>query len=47
VLSGDVDGFAQALKDQGYYTADEAQYAAGLEARYASLDAVIPDSGNA
>jgi hypothetical protein len=42
VLSGDVDGFAQALSDAGYYTAPEATYAAGLEARYNALDAQIP-----
>ena len=38
VVSGDVDGFAQALKDEGYYTADESTYAAGLESRYSQMD---------
>jgi len=32
-LSGDTANFAQALKDEGYYTADEGAYAAGLVAR--------------
>jgi flagellum-specific peptidoglycan hydrolase FlgJ len=41
VLSGNLDGFAQALKDQGYYTASESSYAAGLEARYATLNSQI------
>jgi hypothetical protein len=27
---GDVDGFARALKQSGYYTADEKSYASGL-----------------
>jgi len=46
VLDGDVDGFAQALSDEGYYTAPEATYQAGLEARYNALDAQIPGGGN-
>jgi hypothetical protein len=33
VLDGDTAGFAQALKDEGYYTADEGAYARGLVAR--------------
>lgn len=33
VLSGDTAGFAQALKDERYYTADEGAYARGLVAR--------------
>ena len=43
VESGDLDGFAQALKNQGYYTRDEPTYAAALHARYSQLDAEIPD----
>jgi hypothetical protein len=34
VESGDLDGFAQALKDQGYYTQTESVYAAALQGRY-------------
>lgn len=33
VIAGDVDGFAQALKDEGYYTANEIAYDHGLRAR--------------
>ncbi len=40
VESGDVDGFAQALKAKGYYTASEASYAAGMKARLAQLEAL-------
>lgn len=41
VVDGDLDGFAQALKDEGYYTASEASYAAGLRARYDALKGEI------
>lgn len=46
-LAGDTAGFAHALKEQGYYTADEGQYAAGLVARGAPpLGAITtPDVG--
>lgn len=42
VEAGDVLDFAHRLKLRGYYTATEADYAAGLKARYAQLDHVIP-----
>jgi hypothetical protein len=38
VEAGDVADFARRLRARGYYTAPEAQYAAGLQARYAMLD---------
>jgi hypothetical protein len=47
VVDGDPSGFAQALKDAGYYTGSESDYAAGLESWYAQLDAQIPGAGNA
>jgi hypothetical protein len=44
VLSGDLDGFAQALKNAGYYTASEESYAAGLHARASQFEALdLPD----
>lgn len=39
-LDGDVDGFAQALKDRGYYTASEASYDVGMRARLKMLEAI-------
>jgi hypothetical protein len=44
VLAGDTDQFAYLLKQQGYYTADEATYAAGLDARRSQFEALdLPD----
>jgi Transglutaminase-like superfamily len=44
VLAGDTDQFAYLLKQQGYYTADEATYAAGLDARKQQFEALdLPD----
>lgn len=42
VVLGHVTDFAHLLKLQGYYTAPEDQYAAGLQRCYAALDARIP-----
>lgn len=42
VVAGDTADFAHRLKIRGYYTAPENAYAAGLAARYAQLDGVIP-----
>jgi hypothetical protein len=44
VLAGDTDQFAFLLKQQGYYTADESAYAAGLNARKSQFEALdLPD----
>jgi len=44
VLDGDPDGFSQALKDRGYYTANEAGYDAAMRARLRELEAMsLPD----
>lgn len=37
VVSGDIDGFAQALKDHSYYTSSEVDYANGMRTRLAHL----------
>ncbi len=37
VLEGSVDGFARALHDQHYFTADPGAYAAGMRAPFAAL----------
>jgi hypothetical protein len=37
VLNGDLDGFAQALKDEGYYTQTESIYQSVLQQRYNAL----------
>jgi hypothetical protein len=41
VVDGDLDGFAQALKDQGYYTQVESIYQAALQSRYNNLNKEI------
>jgi len=46
VEAGDVADFAHRLKQRGYYTADEHEYAAGLRARYMSLDHLIPSDSS-
>ena len=43
VEAGDPAAFCHALKQRGYYTADEAQYTAGVVRCYHQLDASIPD----
>ena len=44
VLAGDTNQFAFLLKQQGYYTADESKYAAGLNARKSQFEALdLPD----
>jgi Transglutaminase-like superfamily len=40
VQSADVQGFAKALKSEGYYTASEASYAAGMQGRLTALEAL-------
>lgn len=42
VESGDVAQFARLLSEARYYTAPEASYAAGLEARFAQMQAAVP-----
>jgi hypothetical protein len=37
ILKGDIDAYARALKAQGYYTADESLYAAGLRNCYNAI----------
>ena len=44
VLDADPAGFVHALHDRGYFTAPEAGYLAGVEARLAQLEAMgLPD----
>jgi flagellum-specific peptidoglycan hydrolase FlgJ len=43
LVSGDMAAFAHALKQRGYYTAPEAEYAAGLQARFAQMAKACPD----
>jgi len=40
VLDGDPDGFAQALRDRGYYTATETSYDANMRAHLRELEAM-------
>jgi flagellum-specific peptidoglycan hydrolase FlgJ len=47
VEAGDTADFAHRLKARGYFTADEAQYAAGLRARYQQMAAAVPESAPA
>lgn len=42
VDAGDVVDFAHRLKQRGYYTAPESQYASGLQSRYAQMQAAVP-----
>jgi hypothetical protein len=44
---GDVDGFARALKQSGYYTADEKSYAAGLRSLMGAPSAPAVERTNA
>lgn len=45
IEAADCTDYARRLRLRGYYTANEAQYAAGLRARYAQLDAQLgPDT---
>lgn len=45
IEAADVADFAHRLHARGYYTAPEQQYAAGLRARYAALDAkILPET---
>jgi hypothetical protein len=41
-VNGDIDGFAQGLRDNGFYTASEASYASLLRARYGICDSKVP-----
>jgi hypothetical protein len=41
-VNGDIDGFAQGLRDHGFYTASEASYASLLRARYKVCDSKVP-----
>jgi len=43
ILSGDPFGFGHALKLQGYYTADEAQYTGSLARTFHSMPSHVPD----
>ena len=42
VVAGDVAGFCHALRQQGYYTADEGVYTASVLRCYHQLDGMIP-----
>ena len=43
VEAGEVEDFCHALKQRGYYTAPEQEYAAGVLRNYRQMDLVIPE----